>query len=336
MNLLCPNCQKMLTVPEEYAGQMMQCPLCRGTFTMPALPQSAGAGMPPPSSSSPAGPDSFTIPLPPSGVYQLPPDQQPGVAPPPPPDSLKKGTPKTSPPPLYPEPAAGTYARAIPVRINPRFLFWLVPVCLILALVLSFFPWKGVYPGGVAVLTQNGWQTAFGGWSATPVFDKTKRIPIDKEADRPGSSLFMMVALILLALLVLFAVAVLVVQVAKLNVPPALQAPLRWQGLILGGVALLVFVVILIPTFTGFPINKAVTGKMEDEIKKVPAAVRSDEDSQLQQMQRGVMLATFPVQSTLWFWLAFILILLAALGGLLQFWMLRRGAKPWPKLEFSW
>jgi formylglycine-generating enzyme required for sulfatase activity len=28
----------MLTVPEEYAGQLMKCPLCYGTFTVPALP----------------------------------------------------------------------------------------------------------------------------------------------------------------------------------------------------------------------------------------------------------------------------------------------------------
>ena len=39
MNLLCPNCQKPLTVPEQYAGQPMRCPLCAGTFTVPALPQ---------------------------------------------------------------------------------------------------------------------------------------------------------------------------------------------------------------------------------------------------------------------------------------------------------
>ena len=37
MNLLCPHCQKMLTVPDLHAGQMMQCPLCGNTFTAPAL-----------------------------------------------------------------------------------------------------------------------------------------------------------------------------------------------------------------------------------------------------------------------------------------------------------
>src|SRR6202008_3614086 len=61
MNLLCPNCQKMLQVPEQYAGQLMKCPLCTGTFTVPALPQ---APAPPPA-------PQFT---PPQNVPQPPPD----------------------------------------------------------------------------------------------------------------------------------------------------------------------------------------------------------------------------------------------------------------------
>src|SRR5881394_1275726 len=51
MNLLCPNCQKTLTVPEQFAGQLMKCPLCSGTFTVPALP-SGGDPVP-----APAAPD---------------------------------------------------------------------------------------------------------------------------------------------------------------------------------------------------------------------------------------------------------------------------------------
>ena len=54
MNLLCPNCQKPLTVPEQYAGQPMRCPLCSGTFTVPALPTPA-APVAPPSAVAAAG-----------------------------------------------------------------------------------------------------------------------------------------------------------------------------------------------------------------------------------------------------------------------------------------
>ena len=94
MNLLCPNCQKPLTVPEQYAGQPMRCPLCAGTFTVPALPQTPapppapaapsdvygvqGAGSPPPTGAPPqpdlglpepppAGPSPITGTPPPAG-----------------------------------------------------------------------------------------------------------------------------------------------------------------------------------------------------------------------------------------------------------------------------
>ena len=38
MELLCPSCQKKLTIPDQYAGQLMKCPLCQGIFTAPSLP----------------------------------------------------------------------------------------------------------------------------------------------------------------------------------------------------------------------------------------------------------------------------------------------------------
>src|SRR5207244_222603 len=46
MNLLCPNCQQQLSVQEQFAGQLMKCPLCGNNFTVPALPQAAAAPAP--------------------------------------------------------------------------------------------------------------------------------------------------------------------------------------------------------------------------------------------------------------------------------------------------
>jgi hypothetical protein len=34
-NLTCPHCRRLLTVPKEYAGQLMKCPLCASTFRVP-------------------------------------------------------------------------------------------------------------------------------------------------------------------------------------------------------------------------------------------------------------------------------------------------------------
>src|SRR5260370_29510960 len=71
MNLLCPNCQKMLSVAERYAVQLMKCPLCETPYTVPALPtmpaassalpitptvSSPGPPSPPPPGSIPAEP----------------------------------------------------------------------------------------------------------------------------------------------------------------------------------------------------------------------------------------------------------------------------------------
>src|SRR5262249_41582537 len=47
MELVCPKCQKKLTIPEQYAGQLMRCPLCQGFFNVPAAsPTSTGGTAP--------------------------------------------------------------------------------------------------------------------------------------------------------------------------------------------------------------------------------------------------------------------------------------------------
>jgi hypothetical protein len=39
MDFQCPSCQKVLTVPDQYRGAVMKCPLCRNIFqATPALP----------------------------------------------------------------------------------------------------------------------------------------------------------------------------------------------------------------------------------------------------------------------------------------------------------
>ena len=91
MNLLCPNCQKPLTVPEQYAGQPMRCPLCSGTFTVPALPASVASAAPVVASPPPPAP------TPPSGVAN--------VAPAVPGDTYGFKDPIAPPPPL-PTPAS--------------------------------------------------------------------------------------------------------------------------------------------------------------------------------------------------------------------------------------
>src|SRR5262245_36729946 len=148
MNLLCPNCQKMISIPDQYAGQIMKCPLCSNTFTAPALPAAsappAGAmpANPPPASppaSGPGGPPASPSPAPAQeDVFRFasPPPEPPKV----PPEPVQ---PPVSETPSAPSPPAG-YRHTATIWISPRVVPWIGPAALLLAFVLSFFPWLTV------------------------------------------------------------------------------------------------------------------------------------------------------------------------------------------------
>src|SRR5262245_17999349 len=97
MNFLCQHCQQMLTVPEQYPGQLMKCPLCGATFTVPSLPQSPAS----PASQPPTvAPDTYGV------AHEAPLAASPAPPPLPPP--------ARSPEPEPPEPAEPEEITALP------------------------------------------------------------------------------------------------------------------------------------------------------------------------------------------------------------------------------
>ena len=99
MNLLCPNCQKPLTVPDQYAGQPMRCPLCQGTFAVAAPPVAAN---PPQQRAAPPAPPAQPSPPVPAPVVQQPaprPAPPAITAPPPPPPAPSRREDEEPPPP---------------------------------------------------------------------------------------------------------------------------------------------------------------------------------------------------------------------------------------------
>jgi hypothetical protein len=157
MELLCPNCQKKLTVPEQYAGQLMRCPLCQGTFTVPAVPSTAAA-----EAAEPIG--FFTPPAKPetSGISAESPAAAAPTLPPISSETPSAATGAASPsaasaPPSTP--AAG-YSRVCTMKFNPQVVQWL-PLGLVLAFFLTFFPWIGATVGSVSI-SINAWGLGFG------------------------------------------------------------------------------------------------------------------------------------------------------------------------------
>jgi hypothetical protein len=124
MELLCPNCQQKLNIPEQYAGQLMRCPLCNGMFQAPSP---GGAPPPPPPQFPPVSPEPFY-----SGA----------TAPPPPAPAA---------PPMPP----GELTKCCTLVISPRVVPWIAPLGLGLVLLLTFLPW-------VPILGLNAWNSAFG------------------------------------------------------------------------------------------------------------------------------------------------------------------------------
>jgi hypothetical protein len=143
MDFRCPSCQKDLTVPDEYAGQLMKCPLCQNTFQAPALP--------PPVAPAPAAPEIY-------GVTTEAAPPPPPVAPPPPPlDAPPRRREAPAAPPTPPPPVpTGDYTKTSTIWISPRVVPWIAPGALLLVFLLTFFPWAG-YAGSDESHLPWGW-----------------------------------------------------------------------------------------------------------------------------------------------------------------------------------
>jgi hypothetical protein len=348
MNLLCPNCQKMLTVPEQYAGQLMKCPLCNGTFTVPTLPASAPAPPPPPPPlpTTPAAPDIFGFkdPLPPPPTTAPAPPPAPGFTAPAPGPSLPP-----PPPPLPP----GEYTRKMATWLSPKILQFVPPVALFFVFIFQFFTWVGVYPGGYAAATQNAWQVIWGGASEDPNMKKVFHLTTDAELaeankdvkddkdkmkdNRPGWGLLMILYLLCFFPVFALTVACAALGLVPLKLPPAVASALPWRWGIAFLLNLFVFFVLTLQLIAGFPLESTMRAVGEAEAaKKVPTTKRDA----VEEVQYKVIIGAFTtmVERTTWLYLAYWLHLLVVFVALLLFWLSQRERfnKPLPVIELRW
>ncbi len=343
MNVLCPNCQKLLTVPDQDAGQTMKCPLCNGPFTVPALPQAgqafsaaapaAPSGMPPPSYSAgatPAREDTYSLaaepPPPPPRRREEGLRLDDGPAPPP-----RSPAAERSPP---PSPAPG-YAHTRTLRLSPQVVPWIAPVCLLLLFGLLFFPWLGMYPGGVQVYSQTGWGIAFGGFWSNPVWEKVDGFA--SEQNPPGVSVPMIFYVLVLLLLGLpVAVLSVLMHVAPQTLPPTVQRFKPWRLTGVAGVVLLTTVLLVLQLLLGSSLEKTLQGMATNQVEKELERARTPEEKETVDLKRAQFLSQFNLRTTPWLRLAVYGHLIALAGVGLDFWLQRRGTRPPPRLEVSW
>lgn len=229
MELICPNCQQRLSIAEQYAGQLMKCPRCAGTFTAPTLAETPAAspkgpvatvaetpGLPPtaPGGAPPApttGGDVYSMG---SEIPKPPNPYQPAPSPIPP---LPKPTPRIPEP--VPSGPPGDYRRSFTLRANPQVVQWFGPGGLGLLLLLSFLPW---FSNGLVSFTP--WELAFSQGNVLMIL--------------------FLIATVFLALPLAWVAFFMARQF--IPIPPALHAIYPFRTLIIAAVALVGFVFLFI------------------------------------------------------------------------------------------
>jgi hypothetical protein len=336
MELLCPHCQRKLMIGDQYAGQMMKCPLCQGTFTAPALP------------TFPQTPD-YAPPIPPT------PPSPPAPPPPAPPPQIQRPaevSPLTSsaPPekkPLAPVPPlpqyTGDYTNRFSIPFQPDILRLVPGGALLLVFVLSFFTWVYFALGSTTVARQNAWQAAIGWVSVNKEYKDES--PLQKEADRgPGISLFLLFYLPLLVITLLLAVAVPLHEILQLPLPPVVQALLQWRWLAIAALLLISFFLLVFQLALGFPmentIRREARANLETHLKNLDNADMQPPIVDEAKARRDLEIATGTrlagLHRSIFLDFAFWLHLIAVIGGCLMLWLDLRKHAPLPRIDVLW
>jgi hypothetical protein len=213
MEILCPQCQQKLTISDQYAGQMMRCPLCNGTFTAPSLAPPLAA--PPATYGMAVEPAAAPLPVPP-GPETISYQESPAVV-------VQE--------PTAPPPSPGEYSKSLRLKISSRILPFLAPISLVLVLLISFFPWAYKFPVSLEEIDSafsNAWSLGFG---------------------RNGQVLIGMY-LVFYIVTFLLAIPSTLISLGVLPMPPVIKGLGPWRVVVVGGPAVLAFFFLLIQYLT--------------------------------------------------------------------------------------
>lgn len=344
MNIQCPSCQRLLQVPDQAAGQLMKCPLCNGTFTLPGLPPEPGGAPAAPSAAPPADP--FAALGAPAGAPgtdpALPPtltspDPFAGLNPTPPsaPATLRSASPPP-PPATPPSPPPAGYSKTCTVWFSRQVLQYVAPVAVALVFFLQFPALVGISLGGVPVATQGAWGAAFGSVDVDrDVEFPLPGVPIEssKDLDKVGASAATILYLLLFLFVVLpLTIGCLVYEIKPFTLPPAVQPFLKFRWGIVTIANLAAFFFLVMQLLFGFALESYVQEQVEKRLAAQTAKTTAEQKRA--DIVRGTALAALSRTKALQ--LVVVLHLLAIASAALVYWLEQRGNRPLPKLELVW
>lgn len=369
MRLLCPHCRSELEMANHLAGQVQSCPRCQKPFRVPVPPPGTGttapgtstpvAGFPGVPSSQPGtgavpvsaglGGPMVTPPVSVSAtqpVSSVPPPQVSSYAPDQPsptfPATTGLGTVIPSQPAAFtlpqPHPSPG-YGQSVPVLVLRSHVVQIAQLIVLLGLaVLLFCPWLKIPPETGVLVSQTGFQVAFGRADGKIIDQRPtgKDTKASKESKFSISASFVGILYFFLVIVscmlgVLFAAATYLDW-------PELRPYLRFRHLVMGGLGLLTALMLLLQVLTGLPAigTWTQTGILSSEtLKKFEESLKPDSDTERWAIIVLRDMSDAPGNYTSWAWgLQWSLLLALVLVALvvLDFWLQRRSGLLPPRL----
>lgn len=322
MRLLCPYCQKAITVPDSEAGKAVNCPECHQQFAAPQLytPAPSAAPAPPPPAPAASAP---VVPPPVPETYVKEEDQ---------PWSPDAAALPTIPP---PDREMSGFAHMLSVPVEAKIVRWIPAAAIFLALILTFFPWNGLFPGGHSAYTQNAWQALFGWVSFDPVAEDLLKMEDDLEK-RSHSRLWLLPYLLFLFPTLVIACAGPIVDLTKFKLPEGFEKVWQYRPLLLGGLAILLLMFLLAQWASGFGLQHAIYAKIEEEFPEKKSEQNTPEKMQRWEIKLAMAKGAFHARTTPWLRLAVLLHLLAAAAVAAEAGLVLRGKKPPPRAAVMW
>jgi hypothetical protein len=323
--LICPNCTKFVTVPDEAAGTTVPCPECRAPFPVPARYDPV-----------------VSVPV-------APPPPPPPVVPPPP------VAPPTPPPGLVPEalsavrhapPTVGAgYEHTVGITLTPSALAWVPAVGLTLILILTPFAWVGSYVGGSPVFSQSAWGSLWGASSRNFQLEELARQQggwPDDVMNKVYSDWPLMLPYFLVLIVAVVAAWAerLVGTVDRTRLPRQLGFvgdawPYRTP--ILAGLATTAVILLAVQSTRGFGLERAMRQTVSERFAEDRTKAEGNQSKlAVIDFKADQELSRFNLERTVWLELAFALHVIVVLAMIGRAWLDRRGAKPPPRLVLQY
>lgn len=236
--------------------------------------------------------------------------------------------------PEQPLPAGYTKSRGF--TISPCVVAWIPAVALSLILLLSFFPWVGVYPGGGAVYTQGVWRAIYG-WPTRNIDQEDKwmrDLPAPSVYDRTNSDW-----LIMLPYLMGLILAVAAAWLERLDPPLAAQrlpSLWPWRRALVLVLAASIFLLLLVESGRGFGLERAMRAAVAEKFNEQRQKAGTTGDHEKLDVMENRELMKYGLERTDWYCLAMCLHLLVLLAILGRWGLDRRGDKPPPRIAIQY